>query len=65
MTSASVSFLRAMARPLFVMVVTMMQQPGSRALSSFIMGCSESRSPALAPWSQMRGLPRPRSKERL
>ena len=28
MTSASASFLRAMARPLLVMVVTMMQQPG-------------------------------------
>ncbi len=64
MTSASESFLRAMARPLLVMVVTMMQQPGLRALSSFIIGWSDRRSPALAPWSQMRGLPRPRSNER-
>ena len=59
MTSASTSFLRAIARPLFVMVVTMMQQPGRRAFSSFIMGWSERRSPALAPCSQMRGRPPP------
>ena len=65
MTSASDSFLRAIASPLFVMVVTMMQHPGRRALSSFIIGWRESRSPALAPCSQIRGLPRPRSKERL
>jgi hypothetical protein len=51
---------RAISRPLLVMVVTTMQQPGTRVFSSLIMGWSESRSPALAPWSQMRGAPEPR-----
>jgi hypothetical protein len=64
MTSASASFLRAMTKPELVMVVTMMQHPGRRAFSSFIIGWSDRRSPALAPCSQMRGEPRPRANER-
>jgi hypothetical protein len=44
--------------PLLVIVVTRMQASGIRARSSRIIGWSESRSPALAPCSQMRGPPR-------